>query len=327
MHKKRIMIFTEAGTDFGLGHITRCGALYDKAVRSGYRCELIVFSDMDDIKQLKGREGLIADWKEPGFIEGCLHKDDYCIIDSYLADDRTYRRMTDSSQKCIYIDDVARLGYPKEGVIVNPSLYFDVSRYHGRPCYNGMEYVILRKEFLHCRRSRISARVGQVLVTMGGADPRNLTPGILKLLNDRYAGIAVKVIIGNAFENTDEIKEQAGADCELIFDADARAMKEAMLQSDFAISAAGQTIYELLATQTPFLPVRIIDNQDNNIEALLRNKLIDYSLDCDTMMAHGQLGDAVRHIMRFEERKRLSSLYSQTVRFGDCGPILRLFQA
>jgi spore coat polysaccharide biosynthesis predicted glycosyltransferase SpsG len=44
---------------------------------------------------------------------------------------------------------------------------------------------------------------------------------------------------------------------------------ELMVKSDLAITAAGQTIYELLATQTPFIPIKVIENQENNVNGFI----------------------------------------------------------
>jgi UDP-2,4-diacetamido-2,4,6-trideoxy-beta-L-altropyranose hydrolase len=299
---QRIVIFTEAGTNPGLGHITRCSALYDAAINLGYRCELVVFSDMNDIEQLAGRESIVVDWKESDFIESYLNKDDFCIIDSYLADYKTYQSITDKSQKCIYIDDTARLDYPIGGIIVNPSLHFDVSRYNGKECYNGMEYVILRKEFLDCQRTGINENVKQILVTMGGSDPRNITPIVLKLLNEHFTDLKVKVIIGKAFNYIDKIEEQVGSNIELIFDADAQTMKKTMMQSDFAISAAGQTIYELLATQTPFIPIQVIDNQSFNVKGLWRYKLVGNVVYCESVNFIEELTCAINSMESYDNR-------------------------
>jgi spore coat polysaccharide biosynthesis predicted glycosyltransferase SpsG len=54
------------------------------------------------------------------------------------------------------------------------------------------------------------------------------------------------------------------------FNVDANKMVDLMKNCDLAITTAGQTIYELLATQTPFIPIQIIKNQENNIRSLLK---------------------------------------------------------
>ena len=46
------------------------------------------------------------------------------------------------------------------------------------------------------------------MVTFGGDDARNMTPKILRFLKNEYPDVRKNVIIGNAFNNIDEIKRE-----------------------------------------------------------------------------------------------------------------------
>jgi spore coat polysaccharide biosynthesis predicted glycosyltransferase SpsG len=50
-------------------------------------------------------------------------------------------------------------------------------------------------------------------------------------------------------------------------------MAELMQQADVAVSAVGGTVFELLATRTPFVGTPQVDNQMQRAEALRRNDL------------------------------------------------------
>jgi spore coat polysaccharide biosynthesis predicted glycosyltransferase SpsG len=50
-------------------------------------------------------------------------------------------------------------------------------------------------------------------------------------------------------------------------------MAELMQQADVAVSAVGGTVFELLATRTPFIGIPQVENQMQRAEALRRNEL------------------------------------------------------
>ncbi len=49
---------------------------------------------------------------------------------------------------------------------------------------------------------------------------------------------------------------------------DAARMMDLMLTCDLAVTAAGQTVHELLATGLPFVAIEVVDNQANNVKVL-----------------------------------------------------------
>lgn len=53
--------------------------------------------------------------------------------------------------------------------------------------------------------------------------------------------------------------------------------------SDLTITGSGQTIYELIATRTPFIPIKVAENQQsivsNLLELSLTNDFINYLED------------------------------------------------
>ena len=54
-------------------------------------------------------------------------------------------------------------------------------------------------------------------------------------------------------------------------------MENIILGSDIAISAGGQTLYELARLGKPVIAVKIADNQMNNIKGLKRAGAIEYA--------------------------------------------------
>ena len=84
----KIKIFTEGSEKIGFGHLSRCAALYDEAIRQGFSAELFIqVSDYDFTTNsiLSNRRYSVVNWQSKKYLQKNLDANDYCIVDSYLA--------------------------------------------------------------------------------------------------------------------------------------------------------------------------------------------------------------------------------------------------
>jgi UDP-2,4-diacetamido-2,4,6-trideoxy-beta-L-altropyranose hydrolase len=142
-----------------------------------------------------------------------------------------------------------------------------------------LQYAPLRKEFRDAPAKEIFNNLETVMVTFGGADICDLTPKVLKLLVDAYPQLKKKVVAGRSFENTAEIETVKDSNTELVYYPDAAEMKKVMLESDIAISAGGQTLYELARVGVPTIMVAAADNQSANIRGWRKAGFAEYAGD------------------------------------------------
>lgn len=286
--KVNTYIFTEGGSKIGLGHLTRCVALYDELESRNIKAILVIYGD-DSVKPVIGERKYILDnwhndWSK--YLNEDCNKKTNCIIDSYLASEKTYYEIQKYCRKALYIDDTNRINYPR-GIIVNPSIY--VNRSHDllqqdRIRLTGIDYVILRKEFQTGFHREVRERIGDIIVILGGSDVRNLTPHIISVLGDeKYNRIIKHIVIGNAFNNIPELKQLSKAyqNVHLHINLNSNELYNLMAKSDFAVTAAGQTVYELIAMKLPFICIKVMNNQENNITGLIQHGIIEYYLDYD----------------------------------------------
>ena len=147
----KLLILTEAGKNIGLGHYTRCSALYDAIEDNGDEAYIMVFLNDFNIKNDK----LIkANWLQD-LEQALAHQDcDTVIVDSYLAQEDVYIKLSSNFKTVIAIDDYNRLQYCATALI-NPNVFFDDINYSNQTikCIGGKNYVILRKEFRQQRRA------------------------------------------------------------------------------------------------------------------------------------------------------------------------------
>jgi UDP-2,4-diacetamido-2,4,6-trideoxy-beta-L-altropyranose hydrolase len=311
----RALIFTEGGSQFGLGHISRCSSLYDELEDRGIEVEFVINGDMEKFEIIKNKQYKVVNWLSKNFLTNYIKPGDYCIVDSYQAGEELYQIITDKAKKALFIDDYGRINYP-EGIVVNPSLSTEAVKYPNNDtnCYLiGPKYIVLRSPFIQVKRRGINSRVKEVLITLGGSDIHNLTPTILKQISSKISNITFNVVIGSAFENIEEIKSLNLRNANIYENLIAEEMKTIMLKSDFAITAAGQTIYELIATQTPFIPIKVIENQNNNIVGLKEYNLVKTVLDYKDTEFVSKLRLEFNNMLSFNKRHELATLYKSVI--------------
>ncbi len=273
-------MITEGGVNTGIGHITRCTSLYQAFEEKGIKPQLIVNGDGTAKRLLDGKRYLIFNWlKERERLFELIKDADIVIIDSYLADYALYEYLSKTAKTSVYIDDNKRINYP-EGIVINGSIYAEEINYPqkaGITYLLGSQYIPLRKAFWEVTNKKIKEHIESIMVTFGGDDMRSMTPRVLGLLVRDYSELTKNVIIGKGFQNIKEIEGITDKKTNLIYAPDAEEMKKIMLESDAAISAGGQTLYELARVGVPTIAVAVADNQLNNIKGWQKAGFIEYA--------------------------------------------------
>lgn len=272
-----VFILTEGNKETGFGHITRCTSIYQVFEEKGFKPLFIINGDNTVEDLLKDLNYKIINWIEN--INEIIHllKDNIAVIDSYKANQDIYKTISENAYKCLYLDDDNRIEYPK-GFVLNAAISANKLNYPKKDDITyllGEKYILLRKEFWNIPEKIINNQIQSILLTFGGNDIRNLTPKILKLLCNKFPDIKKNIIIGKAYKNIEEIKELSDNNTNLFFNPNTKEIIDIMLNSDIAISAGGQTIYELAITGTPIIAVLVIENQLENIKGLFNKEIID----------------------------------------------------
>ena len=265
----KIKILTEAGSQIGFGHLTRCSSLYDEAIRRGIEIELVVNGDMPVPHYFGDRQLTLFNWMNTEFLEKNIHKEDYVIVDSYFANKQIYEIIAKQSKRAIYIDDTNRISYPT-GIIVNPSLNgFQMSypNMANQTILAGPKYVILRKAFVFDKLIEKSNQVKRVLIMMGGTDVKSLTSSLVSKLAVNNNHLIFDIVVSSSKYDY-FTKNLVLNNVNYLTNLDEDSMVKLMAQADIAITAAGQTLHELIALNIPFLAIKVAENQQNNIKAI-----------------------------------------------------------
>jgi UDP-2,4-diacetamido-2,4,6-trideoxy-beta-L-altropyranose hydrolase len=138
----------------------------------------------------------------------------------------------------------------------------------------GPNYALLRTEFsvLRSWRREIGETATKLLVTMGGADPENVTGTIVHALAD--SGLVVKVVVGGSNPHLPSLSHAArsasrgATHVELVVNASN--MAGLMKWADLAVASGGSTSWELAFTGLPTLFVVLAGNQEQSTVELER---------------------------------------------------------
>lgn len=303
----RVLIFTEGGGDIGLGHLYRCLALYDQARTYQLNVNFVLNHGSKDLSIILDKRHVIyCDWYDLNSLESIVEKSDLCIIDSYIATYPVYDYIAKASFRTAYIDDYDRLDYP-EGIVVKGALLFDNSRaLDSKKLYlMGPRYVVLRQMFRNIQIRTVSKKVSRVLVTLGGSDVQALTPKVVACIKQVLDDVTIDVVIGKGYASELVKKINIIDDICVHRNLSGEEMYDLMCHTDFAICAAGQTVYELVALNVPFIPIRVIDNQDNNVKGILKYQLVHAVVDYNMIGYMNLITDEIRWITIYENRLKI----------------------
>ena len=304
----KVYIITEGGSKVGFGHIARCTSLYYAFKEKDIDPCFIINSD-DSIRDfLNKKKSIVFDWiKCPEKLYEIINNGDVAIIDSYLIDDKIAQEISRIVKNPVFIDDNQRLSYPR-GIIINGSVHAMDLNYPKRPeliYLLGTQFCLIKKEFWERPTRQFNVNIRSIMITFGGNDIRNITPKLVEVLNEKYPNINKKVVIGRNYQNIKEILKAWDKSCELIYYPNTKKIKTVMLDSDIAITAGGQTTYELASMGVPSITIAIANNQINNVRKLNKLNIALYAGWWKDKNLFKQILKLIQKINNLEIRKKI----------------------
>jgi spore coat polysaccharide biosynthesis predicted glycosyltransferase SpsG len=251
----RIALRTTCGRTIGFGHLRRCLTLATELRAAGADCVFVLTGD-------GAGPPLVA---EAGFRVGLDLSADLIVVDDYAVTGDELAALHRRGGLAV-IDDLADR-FLDADLVQNGGANAAELEYHtstGCRRLLGPGYALLRPSFRGLP-ARTAAGVKRVLVTMGGSDPLGLTAHVTRLCLGQLPDVTVDAVIGPLAEEPEALANprvkvhRAPAD-----------LTPLILAADLAVSAGGQTSYELAAAGLPAIAIRVADNQRENLRALSR---------------------------------------------------------
>lgn len=307
----KIFIVTEGGENKGLGHVARCSAISRAFKEKGLIAEFLVKADGDVSSMLNGQKYSILDWHRSGrAVLKMINGADIVIVDSYTAEPSFYEKISETVILPVYMDDTRRLPYPKS-IVVNGAIGAEKTKYPAKKYVSyllGTEFTPLREAFWRVPGKLIRKKIKDALIMLGGSDFKNMSPKILRFLKSTYPEFIVTIVIGSGFSNTGEIIKFRGRNIKMVHAPDPDSLKKLMLASDIAISAGGQTLYELARVGLPAIALTVVENQQDNMDGFRREGFIEDIGPWNDPRLFNRLSTAIKSLSSYEERSRRSAI-------------------
>lgn len=282
----RVVFRTTGGRAIGVGHLRRCLTLAEELTAHGVSSAFWVDGDAEASAMITAAGYRVdrIDADEPAASldlvdrrrPSCLVVDSYTIAPSYFG------AVHATVGTLVVIDDLADRAIEAD-VIVNGSanatdLVYRTNRDSLR--LFGPRYSLLRPSFRDVPPRPSTREVRRILVTLGGADPAGLMPTVVAAVSEAVPDLYLDVVVGPLFTTGPQLEAQATqSGGRITLHRAPGNLSSLMNASEVAVSAAGQTIYELAACGVPTVAVCLADNQRGQLNALVKMGVVIESAD------------------------------------------------
>lgn len=317
----RVLFRPDMGWEAGLGHVQRSLSLATALRSAGADCTFVAAGRQDasapiaaagfEVRDLPGRQSDDRVDLEGVLKESARGRRNAVVVDSYHVDGEYLGKLRAEGLFVVAIDDLAGFPFPCQ-LVVNGGAEAQSLPYRSMSGDTqfllGPRYALLRPEFWAASPRARRDRIGTVLVTMGGADTHNLTPQLIRLLDGFPGAFDVTVIVGPLFGHRAGVEEAAGRCGRSVRLVEVPTLvRNLMLQADLAVSASGQTLYELAAAGVPTVAIEAAPNQAGNLRTLTAAGVVEGAGAASDPNLLAQVEAALRRLLNSEAaRKRMS---------------------
>ncbi|UBR46975.1 UDP-4-amino-4,6-dideoxy-N-acetyl-beta-L-altrosamine N-acetyltransferase [Aeromonas veronii] len=261
-----LWIFTEGDQQRGLGHLSRCHSYATAWEKLGGKVQWVIDGDSIAHQFINGNNVV---WKQWQFEKITISLNmDIAIIDSYAASVTQLKKLSSFFKITAYIDDTFRVKYPK-GLVIHPTP--NVTKITNNPSrwLIGTSWQPIRPDFIDIRKRNktLKKTINNILVMMGGTDILGITNRIVDITKDIYPTATIHIITN--------IQTACSSNCIYYSNLSAKQVAELMYQSDISICAAGQTIFELIASLLPSIIIKTAENQSSQLESISSHNLFE----------------------------------------------------
>ena len=228
-----------------------------------------------DASLLTGQETFQA--KNPSSDKPILFVDSYFVTEAYFTSLKPFAKVA-------YMDDLRAFDYPVDLVInydvIQPAREqeYQLSYTNAGISLLGAKYTPLRSQFQNQEVS-LRGQIKNILITTGGSDPYDFTLTLSDYLLSLELNMEIHVVVGRLFKNIETLEELSKQYSSLHLHYNVSDMASLMKQCDYAVSAAGTTLYELCALGIPAISISMADNQIPMAEIFATVDAVPYAGD------------------------------------------------
>jgi UDP-2,4-diacetamido-2,4,6-trideoxy-beta-L-altropyranose hydrolase len=305
--QRRLLLRANATKEIGIGHFMRCLALGQAWRAAG--------GEVTFAHNANAPDAAVARMTEEGFRIIAIDPDEdgsrthdaardvgaaWIALDGYSFG-IDFQRRARAAARLLVVDDNAENGEYAAHVVVNQNLHAIDALYTRRlpdtDLLLGPRYALLRREFTGHELRTLRSSVRSVVVTMGGSDPRGLTPTIVGAVHEAFPNVDVTAIVGPA-------ADVSNVDATVL--RTVRDMAPLLASADLVVAGAGTTAWELAAVATPMALVVCAENQRAHARGLVERGA---AVDCGAWddLDVGRLTTSIRAAAAPDVRRELAA--------------------
>lgn len=314
----------DAGNKIGMGHLTESICLAD-SLRSRTNGEIVFLVNrfapaLDTIKRSGYayhivREGLDAQENAEIVLDWIRKNDVQVVIVDLLNVENTYlQKLKNSAAKLVVILDDAEHRQVVGDLVINFNITQDEKFYlvlppSGTNYLIGPKYMLLPEELheIWKKEKTLPETCGTIFVNQGGGDPYGLTMKIIKELERLNLKQKVIVVIGPAMllqhrKEITNLKPQLKNSYQFEWDVTQKKMYQLMLEGDLAITAAGNTLYELAVFGIPSIAV-CHHERHNKVASKFEERMAVVNLGVGSDLPDNVIAGEVEQLLLAKERR------------------------
>jgi UDP-2,4-diacetamido-2,4,6-trideoxy-beta-L-altropyranose hydrolase len=268
------IIRVDASSLIGNGHLSRCLIIANYMRKKGWKLEFctckeqskhIIVNEGFSCKILEDNESIPTNYFQttlPIVIIADINSE--AIFSSTIEYKKYIRILDRQADLLVTFEDLVNHPY-SAGIVVIPycgSEKLELDNNVDTKYLLGPRFFLLKDEFYNTKYS-LNSKVENILITMGGSDPNNLTIKVLSALNQQKIDAVITLVIGGLSQITDhELKESSGVLInKIVIKRNIGNFAEIMSEADIAFTNSGLTKYELSAIGVPMIIISNTEEQ------------------------------------------------------------------
>ena len=200
----------------------------------------------------------------------------WVIVDGYQFSAEYQRILKENGLQLLVLDDYGHAEHYWADIVLNQNISADISLYSNREPYTqlllGPRFALLRQEFWDWQgwQRQIPEIARKILVTLGGADPDNVTLKVIQALQQvQIDDLQVVAVVGATNPHLKVLQEAVNSSRHSMrLEHNVTNMPEFMAWADIAIAGGGSTCWELAFMGLPSLILILAENQRVIVEKL-----------------------------------------------------------
>jgi len=287
---RSLLVRCDASVAIGTGHAMRCLALTQAWQDSGGGAVFAMAEATPAVEQRLQREEVkVAQLKVESGSSDDLQQTlavtremqaAWVVVDGYCFDTDYQAALKQAGLKVLFIDDNGHAEHYSADLVLNQNAHARDKLYASRDASTrlllGPRFAMLRREFKPWREwKRETPALGRnVLVTMGGSDPDNVTQRVVEAILSE-GDFETTIIAGGSNPHLASLREflsNSGRVVRLV--ENAANMPELIASADVAVAGAGTTSWEMCFLGLPALLIVLADNQQGIADELGKQEIM-----------------------------------------------------